>query len=205
MQNGTESTELTESTDICTTATAHWGVKWAINNTQPTEADSIWRKIWDFARALKAIPILTHAKECELTQYIHAWHNNLPSFIKHWHYEDTEEEFKRAWEKVEYAAGDGPIEHVFAIALHSTPPACADRFGGENIKLLISLCCELQRLSGDRPFFLSCRIAAKLLNVAHTNTARWLRILVREKVLKIVIPGSPKTNKDSRYKYLPRD
>ena len=198
-------TESTESTELCAATSVHRGVKWAIDNTRPSEADCIWRKIWDFARELKALQELTHAESSKLTQYVQAWHNSLPSCIKNWYFEDTEEEFEKAWEKVKYAARDGLVEHAFAIAVNSPPPPCADRFEGKEIKVLILFCRELQRLSGDKPFFLSCRIAAKLLKVSHTTTARWLRILVRNKILEIVILGGPETNKATRYLYLPKD
>jgi hypothetical protein len=42
-------------------------------------------------------------------------------------------------------------------------PRAAAKYEGASLRLLVCLCRELQRESGEQPFFLSCRTAAELL------------------------------------------
>jgi hypothetical protein len=80
-------------------------------------------------------------------------------------------------------------------------PGAAAKFKSPKVRSLVCLCWQLQQLAGDKEFFLSCRSAAKLLEVSHVQTARFLRLLARKGVLKVVEAGSPNTNRATRYRF----
>jgi hypothetical protein len=50
----------------------------------------------------------------------------------------------------------------------------AHRYDYNGLRLLVAVCRELQRVSGQGEFFLSCRTAGKLLGVNHVTAARYL-------------------------------
>ena len=69
---------------------------------------------------------------------------------------------------------------------------------------LIKVCSVLQRMAGDQPFFLSCRVAAHLCGVTHMQTARLLKVLTHDGVLEVVEKGH--RHNATTYRYLgPRD
>ncbi|MHC4146054.1 MAG: hypothetical protein ACYSWZ_24005 [Planctomycetota bacterium] len=62
----------------------------------------------------------------------------------------------------------------------------------------------MQKACGDKPFFLSARTAAGLLEISAMQANRYLRLLVKEDVLVIIEKGGTKENprKASRYKFI---
>ena len=68
---------------------------------------------------------------------------------------------------------------------------------------LIKLCRELQRASGDGPFFLSCRTAGELLGLDHNTAWRRLGMLVSDDLIQTVEPGTK--TKATRYRYVASD
>lgn len=85
----------------------------------------------------------------------------------------------------------------------TTTPKIAEQFESPEVKVLVSLCRELQRIHGSEPFFLSARTVANLFHHAtHTTAALWLRGLVHSKILSVVTKGGPQSMKATRFKYL---
>jgi hypothetical protein len=82
------------------------------------------------------------------------------------------------------------------------PPPKAARYHLDGLNQLVRLCRELQRVAGDRPFFISCRNAEAVLRVPFQTAAKWLRRLVRDGVLKRISKGSPATGQASEYRYI---
>jgi hypothetical protein len=81
------------------------------------------------------------------------------------------------------------------------PPAAA-AYHLEPLRLLVGLCRELQRLAGDRPFFLGCRDAGMLLGIPFQVAARYLRRLCADKIITRTSKGNGITGKASEYRYL---
>ena len=81
-------------------------------------------------------------------------------------------------------------------------PEEAYRYEQEPLRQLVSLCRELQRVSGEFPFFLSCRTVERFLGVGFKTANRWLFLLVEEGVLEIVRKGSMVGRRASRYRYV---
>ena len=90
---------------------------------------------------------------------------------------------------------------VLERAAQSTP-LCAMQFESDKVRLLISLCRELQRGAGDQPFFLGCRSAAELLGESPRQAAKWLRMLTESDVLELVSQGGPISKRASEYRYV---
>ena len=74
----------------------------------------------------------------------------------------------------------------------------------DKLKILVSLCRELQRAAGDGPFYLSVRTAGRLLDVTPMTANRWLFLLLSDGILRLVEKGGTKdtVREASRYEYL---
>ena len=112
-------------------------------------------------------------------------------------------EFLEGYSNVKYPLGEGVLKTAWETAQKSPLPKGAMQFECGQIRLLVALCRELQRASGSKPFYLSCRMVQTLLrHDSHSTAAFWLRGLVRSKIVKPVEKGGPETNKATRYCYL---
>jgi hypothetical protein len=97
---------------------------------------------------------------------------------------------------------DGPLKAAVERAKASPEPREAAQFGDcAAVRLLVSICYQLQLACGDEPFFLSSRKAAEYLGMSHTTCSQWLAGLCSLKILNLVSKGSQKENKASRYRY----
>jgi hypothetical protein len=87
--------------------------------------------------------------------------------------------------------GTTAIGPIFQRAVASNPPACALKYADEpKLVLLVSLCRELQRDHGTKPFFLSCNKAGELLGGTHPQIVwRWLQLLLAHGVVKLATKG----------------
>ena len=81
-------------------------------------------------------------------------------------------------------------------------PAEAARYEQPELKKLVAICRELQRISGTSPFFLSCRTAGQLLGVNHSTANRWLYLLAKGGVIVETSKGERSTRRASQYRYL---
>ena len=86
-----------------------------------------------------------------------------------------------------------------AAQLHG-PPNVALQYEQESLRLFVAFCRELQRAAGDKPFFLAGRSAADVTNESHPQVARWLRLLVMDKVLDLAKEGTRHHASEYRYR-----
>ncbi|HTY57578.1 MAG TPA: hypothetical protein VMF59_02130 [Bacteroidota bacterium] len=114
-------------------------------------------------------------------------------------------EFAGAYKDVRLPLGaGGPLEAAWRAALSSPPPGCASQFTDQKFILLVSWCRELQRLAGDKPFYLSCRTVQQRLGLPTPPRAGTiLRGLVAREILDLVDKGTHRTGMASSYRYLP--
>ena len=82
-------------------------------------------------------------------------------------------------------------------------PACAEDYDAPETHRLIKLCRELQRASGESPFFLSCRTAGELLGLDYKTAWRRLKALCADEVIQCVKPGTQRSA--ARYRYIAPD
>jgi hypothetical protein len=140
--------------------------------------------VFELARALKGEPAVCDADPGDLRPIVRLWHELALPVIGTKPFEETWIDFLLAWPKVKYPKGAGPMDVMFERAKVSKPPEEAMRYRLPQIRMLVSLCRELQRHAGDAPFYLGCRTAGRLLDVDHTTAWRYLFLLKSEGVLR---------------------
>ena len=105
--------------------------------------------------------------------------------------------------RVPLGAGEHLAKAVAQARSEAEPPEAAQFADSPNIRLLVGICFQLQKMSGTEPFYLSARKAAELLNVTWKSCANWLKWLCTLEILELVSKGGGKTNprEASRYRY----
>jgi hypothetical protein len=91
---------------------------------------------------------------------------------------------------------------IVAKAMEAELPEVAKQYEQQPLRLLVAVCRELQRASGEGPFYLSARTAGKYLDVTHVTAWRWLRGLQHDGILQLVSKGSQSAHKASRYRWI---
>ncbi len=173
-----------------------------LRKSLPTEPGDWKRAAFRLARELKAIPDLADLPPAALEPLVRRWHQDAVQAAGARPFEETLLDFFHAWERVRYPAGCGPLEDAFQRATETPLPAAARGFEQPGLQWLVALCVELQRMSGDAPFFLGCREAGGLLNVDPAVAWRWLDLLVRLGVLEKVSTGSKQSKQANEYRYI---
>jgi hypothetical protein len=207
----TERTERTEGTEDyrgerkqLTNASLKKMIEAAILDSLPTQIGRRNRQVFELARALKAIPALADAPAEDLEPSVRCWHTLgvKGGVIGTEPFEETWIDFLQAWPKVKFPKGAEPMTKVFEMVKQAPMPRAAQRYEQGGLRLLVALCRELQRLSGDKPFFLACRTAGRLLGVKHVTAWRWLALLTHDRIVAEVEKGDRAHRRASRYRYL---
>ncbi len=133
------------------------------------------------------------------------WHRNAEPFLKP---DQTRDEyfleFLAAWEDARIPLGESSMNQILETAKKVSPPQVALQFADPRIILLVTICRELQRKSGEKPFYLACRTVQQLFDLGSQTTANdWLKGLRRLGILHLVEKGGPVTRKATRFRYLP--
>ena len=176
----------------------------AIVKALPKDEGQRRRKLFNLARRLKAIPETKTADLTELRPVVEEWHRRAIPFLRTKEFTESWADFVYGWERVKHPVGQGAIEAAFQRATAAPPPTRAAELYDDlpQVQLLASLCRELQRIAGDKEFFLDCRTAGELLKVVHTRAWKWLGMLTADKILAAGEKGSKATHKASAFRYL---
>lgn len=167
-------------------------VEAAISATLPTGYGQRTRKLFHFARYLRAIPELASLPCARLRVFVQAWWERALPHIKTKDFETTWIDFAISWRNVRYPAGQGGRQAAAAAAAAPPLPAAAVAYARQEVRQLVALCRQLQLLRGDQPFFLGCRDAAEAIGCDDPGTAwRWLKMLVADGLLVEVERGIP--------------
>ena len=177
-------------------------IEQAIIETLPTRQGMRNNNVFELARTLKAIPQLADVLGTTLRPYVRCWHKMALPVIGTKPFEETWIDFLKGWPRVKFPKGSDPMAAALANAVAAKMPAAAVEYEQEQLRLLVSLSRELQRVSGDSPFFLSCRTAGRLLGVPFKTANRWLFLLVEERVLELVTKGDASSMLANRYRYI---
>jgi hypothetical protein len=166
-------------------------------------------RLFTLARGIKAVELSRGQplSEAELKSAFGRWFAEArPHLKKGLGFDDYFFEFMEGYENVEHPLGAGVMEVAWARAVSLPFPAVAEQFQDAHLRQVVSLCRELWLIREREPFFVSCRTIQRLLgHPDHIRAARWLRGLVRSKVLSVVEAGGAATRKATRYRYLPTD
>lgn len=178
----------------------------AIRRTLPKDIHTRHRKIFDFARELKSMPEYTEAEPRQFESVVRDWHKRALPNIETKEFEETWIDFLKGWKKIKWKIGESPMAQIFEKAIQLEPPKIAvDKYPEHNkLKILVSLCRELQRAAGTNPFFLSVRTGGRLLNVSHMQISRWLFLMESDGILMVITKGGTSENprKATRYRYI---
>ncbi len=200
----TENTEQTEQTEAI--GREGKGLEKAIVETLPQEVGTRNRQIFEFARALKSLPPFSDADPRELREYVEVWHRRALPRIRTQEFEETWIDFLKAWPNVKYPKGEEPMAQIFERAIQLEPPKiAAEKYPDHSkLKILVSLCRELQLAAGNNPFYLSARTAGRLLNITPMTANRWLFLLQSDGILALISKGgtAETARQASRYRYV---
>lgn len=199
-------TEHTEQSEQSEAIVIEGVIEKAINETLPFEFGTRNRKIFDFARTLKTLPQFEEADPKQFREVVRAWYNRALPNIRTKEFEETWIDFLQAWPRVKYPKGQEPIMKIFEKVKTIKPPQVAAKLYPDNnkLKILASLCRELQHEAKENPFYLSVRTTGNLLGASPMQASRWLFLLVSDGLLKIVEKGGTKNTvrKATRFKYI---
>jgi bifunctional DNA primase/polymerase-like protein len=174
-----------------------------ISQTLPSGEGQRNRCLFEFARLLQGLARYAEANPCSLKPIVREWHRRALPFILTKPFDTTWFEFLNAWPQIKYPTGTGPLDQALRRASEQPLPPAALEYEDPKVRLLVALVAELQRMAGEKPFFLDCRSAGRLIGVGHTQANLFLRGLVADGVLELGQKGGWETKKASEYRYLP--
>ncbi|MGZ4962779.1 MAG: bifunctional DNA primase/polymerase [Limisphaerales bacterium] len=164
-------------------------------------------RLFTLARGIKAVELFKCGEfsQEELRGVFDRWFAEARPFVrKELSEDDYWFEFMDAYDNALHPLGQNMIEIAWEKVSASPLPIVAHQFKDAGLQKVVSLCREMARMRGSRPFFISCRTIQRLLgHPEHVRAARWLRGLTRAKILAVVEAGEIKTRKATRYRYLP--
>ncbi len=201
----TEQPEQTKQTEQ--TEAIEWGeeVEDVIQHTRPKEFGTRNRRVFELARGLKSLPQYAGVDPRDLRGIVREWHKRALPNIRTKEFEETWFDFLHAWPRVQYPVGKEPIMERLQRAMEGERPqiAVTQYPGNEKLQILVSLCRELQRAAGEKPFYLSTRAAGRLLGVDHMKADRWFNLLVWDGILQVVEKGGTAKGprQATRYRY----
>lgn len=176
----------------------------AIERTQPQFPGQRKRCLFELARELKAIPAFADASARDLQPIVVEWCRRAESVMGDEHdVDDCLAEFVFGWGRVRFPADNGPLDVAIQRMEESAVPAVAQQFTSQATKRLVHLCCELQRINGDSPFWLSCRVAGAVAGLDKTIAWKRLGLLRSCGIIEMAQPGTK--TRAARYRYLPSD
>jgi len=175
----------------------------AIDETVPTEARQRHKQLFEFVRALHAIPGLRGMPPDTFKPYLRTWYKRaLPVIVNARTFEENWWDFAESWDKVHFPKGEGVVTALLEKAKTAPIPRIVKTKGyeDEEIVLLVRLCRELQQHHGQDPFHLSGDKAGQALGMHPKRAYRCLRGLCVDGVLKLVRSGN--THRANEYRYL---
>ena len=173
----------------------------AVRRTQPTGYGQRNRKLFDLARALKAVPRYADGPAEGCVEVVRDWWERALPNVRTKAWSESWRDFAVAWGRVKQPARGttlaGLREWVFGVA------PLANHFDREEGDLLRSeLVAEaLHGRHGGGPFPLACRVVAELLGVSKSTAATHLARLVRAGVLRVAAPAVKKRRLAAEYLY----
>jgi hypothetical protein len=164
--------------------------------------------VFRFARAVKAFELTMDARlpEKELPGAFNVWWSMAESSLP----ADTDRDecmflFLDAYAKAKTPLGSNVIQNALNNVASSPAPLAVNRYESQKLKTLVHLCYELQKLSGDSPFFLSLRDAARSIGLSVKSlhhVSAFMHGLHRDGIIEPVEIIKPGGHRATRYRYV---
>jgi hypothetical protein len=159
------------------------------------------KRLFAFTRKLRSRPELAGAWLGELIPLLRLWHNFGSVAGRSASWEAAWVDFSLFWEQVRQEEGQGEVEALFAKSAHRAVPRRL-RTQPDNLRRLVAFASLLQERAGEGSIYLSCAVVGRLFGVHWATAARWLRVLVNNRVLRLDEAGDQKTGRCARYSYV---
>jgi hypothetical protein len=133
------------------------------------------RRLFEFARRIKPTADaygIGASNIVILKETVRVWYDTAKPDAT---FTDVWGEFSRALPRVKYPSGTGALHDIIERADSMPPPG---RYDEPKTDRLLAICAALQEAAGDKPFFLSCRIAGEAVGLDHSTAADRLRLFV---------------------------
>jgi hypothetical protein len=157
----------------------------AIAMTLPTETGQRNRRLFDLARALKAI--MPDASEEERHVIVRRWYGRALPIIGTKDWSESWMDFRIAWGKVRVPTIGPRWSEIVALASSLPAPKGFDRVDGQLVNLFVAA----QRLHGPgKAWRMSYQMAANALGVPKDTAWRHLKLLTRDGVVERVKNGT---------------
>jgi hypothetical protein len=102
-------------------------------------------------------------------------------------------------DRVKAPLGGGKLAEALAEADRLPLPACAIRYAAPGLQRVVKLCVVLQGRTDPEPFPLAANPLADELRVDPSTVSRWLRLLMRDRVLSLGRRGNRGRANEYRY------
>jgi hypothetical protein len=168
----------------------------------PTVPHDNDRQLFRLARAARS---LEQTQGCELTpaeqdEVFRHWYDRTPRALLPDARDNYHAKFLRACRNARLGLDQDPVGEAWASAQKEPLPAEALRFAtNQKLQLLVALCYQLQLLTPDSEFWLSCRDAGACLAIPYQDANRLLQALEGGKVIRTVTKGT--TVRATRFRY----
>jgi hypothetical protein len=189
-----------EEVDEIDEAKDGWGgVDWQLYVLK--EPNTSNKMLHELAREVRGVEKKLHRK-LKATQYkiiLSKWEAASRSFLQAGH--DYFTEFLAKLDTVTVPKGE-TLQAAFERAKRREPPLKALMTPHQGVRLLASLCRELQDMTGNRPFMLcQVRVAKLFGHSSHKTISNWIRALKTLEVLKLAEAAIPNA-RAARYFYV---
>jgi hypothetical protein len=147
-------------------------------------AGTSYKQLHELAREVRGVEN-RQGKRFNVRQYkaiFQKWERKSKSFLRPGH--DYFVEFLAKLDCVLIPKGE-TLQAAFGRAKRRQPPSKVSGISNENVRLLASLCRELQEMAGDQSFMLHQLSVAKLFGHSdHKNISNWIKALKTVDILK---------------------
>jgi hypothetical protein len=187
----------------------------AVQSSLPSQPHENHHSLFILARALLAFQKYRR-KQGELQPTESLSNDCLRTAFDRWHFlaltnlrpgQSKDEyfmEFLAAWAGAKVPLGESSFKAIWESTKEAEPPPIATQFSDPRLIRLCTLCRELQRSSGEKPFYLAVRTVQELFELPSPSTAhKWLTGLQQLKIIEPEEKGGPETNRATRFRYLP--
>ena len=162
-------------------------VNTAIKCTLPSKTGYRNSLIFHFCRWLKGHPEFENHTAGQLKPLVKLWHERALPFIGTQEFEVTWADFAYGWKRVKYPKGNGALKAAVETALNAETPILTEgMYEKPEMRLLVRICFELQKLQEKEPFWLSWNDTALILGVSAPTAGKWLCMLEADSIIQKV-------------------